>query len=67
MPGIGKESTASDLTSPIGHDLKKDLLQDDDHQQEQQGPGGGEMHRGAMGGGYQLGNTVMGNEGPGNS
>ena len=67
VPGVGEEGVASDPAGAAGHDLKEDLLEKNDHDKEEKRPGGGEVHLGPMGGGNELADAVMGDEGPGDS
>ena len=66
MPCIGKEGVAPDTSSTPGHDLKETFLQQDDPDEQEEGPGGGEMNFRSVSGGNELTDAVVGDESPGN-
>lgn len=65
MPSVGQQGIAADTSGFPGHDLEKEFLQADDHDEQEESPGGGGIDDGAVGGGDELGDAVVGNEGPG--
>ena len=65
MPGVGQQGVAPDAASLACHELEEEFLKADDDNKQEEGPAGGEVDDGAVGGGDELGDTVVGDEGAG--
>ncbi len=63
VPGVCEKSIATDSAGLPRHELEENLLEHDHNDQQEECPGGGEMNLCAVGGGDELGNAVVGDEG----
>lgn len=63
VPGIGQKGVASDPAGLARHQLEEKFLKGNDYDQQEEGPGGGEVDCGTMSSGDELTDAVVGDKG----